>query len=181
MFSNSPAPAVLAKRASRGLRHPALSQQHHLDALALRRWYLPSQRSLQPPHLGLAAFDHPFPRIRWFKRITPQARDTARSFLPNRPDSRRYGGGISALIALQRVGRHEFRIDIRRGISDFLFQGGIRKTERRGHIYTSASQGRRVLLGAERAVPLGSMNAVFDPEVDKSRAGGVTRRRSCCT
>jgi hypothetical protein len=53
--------------------------------------------SLQPPHLGLAAFDHPFPRIRWFKRITPQARDTARtaSFLPNRPDSRPYGGGIS--------------------------------------------------------------------------------------
>jgi superfamily I DNA and/or RNA helicase len=28
--------------------------------LALRRRYLPAQRSLQPPHLGLAAFDHPF-------------------------------------------------------------------------------------------------------------------------
>jgi hypothetical protein len=28
--------------------------------LALRRRYLPAQRSLQPPHLGLAAFDHLF-------------------------------------------------------------------------------------------------------------------------
>jgi hypothetical protein len=34
---------------------------------------------------------------------------------------------LSALIALQRVGRHEFRIEIRREISDFLFQGGLRK------------------------------------------------------
>ena len=62
---------------NRGLRHPALTQQHHLDALALRRWHLPSQRSLQPTHLGLAAFDHLFPRIRWFKRITAQCRKTA--------------------------------------------------------------------------------------------------------
>src|SRR6202008_1575765 len=82
---------------NRRLRHPALSQQHHLNALALRRRYLPSQCSLQPTHLGLAAFDHPFPRIRWSKRIIPQASNTARpaSFLPNTPDSRRYGGGIS--------------------------------------------------------------------------------------
>jgi hypothetical protein len=29
---------------------------HHLDALALRRRYLPPQRSVQPPHLGFAAF-----------------------------------------------------------------------------------------------------------------------------
>src|SRR5246500_611326 len=82
---------------NRRLRHPALTQQHHLDALALRRRHLPSQRSLQPPYLGLAAFDHPFPRIRWSKRITPQARNTARpgSLLhyPNRTDSRRYGAG----------------------------------------------------------------------------------------
>src|SRR6516165_390424 len=34
------------RRRNRGLRHPALSQQHHLDALTLRRRYLPSQRSL---------------------------------------------------------------------------------------------------------------------------------------
>src|ERR1700752_1213485 len=64
---------------NRRLRHPALSQQHHLNALALRRRYLPSQRSLQPTHLGFAAFDHPFPRIRWSKRITPQATNTARA------------------------------------------------------------------------------------------------------
>src|ERR1700719_258612 len=35
-----------------------LTQQHHLDALALRSRYLPSQRSFQPPHLGFAALDH---------------------------------------------------------------------------------------------------------------------------
>jgi hypothetical protein len=33
--------------------------------LALRRGNLPPQRSPQPPHLGFAAFDHLFPRIRW--------------------------------------------------------------------------------------------------------------------
>ena len=42
------------------LRHPALTQQHHLDALTLRDRYLLSQRSFQPPHLGFAAFDHLF-------------------------------------------------------------------------------------------------------------------------
>src|ERR1700722_17876716 len=45
-------------RRNSGLRHSALTQQHHLDALALRSRYLPSQRSFQPPHLGFAAFDH---------------------------------------------------------------------------------------------------------------------------
>jgi hypothetical protein len=29
--------------------------------LALRRWYLPTKRSSQPPHLGFAAFGHRFP------------------------------------------------------------------------------------------------------------------------
>jgi hypothetical protein len=28
--------------------------------LALRRWYLPTKRSSQPPHLGFAAFGHLF-------------------------------------------------------------------------------------------------------------------------
>src|SRR6202011_2276519 len=50
---------------NRRLRHSALTQQYHLDALALRRGNLPPQRSPQPPHLGFAAFDHLFPRIRW--------------------------------------------------------------------------------------------------------------------
>jgi hypothetical protein len=45
---------------NRGLGHPTLTQQHHLDALALRRWYLPTKRSSQPPHLGFAAFGHLF-------------------------------------------------------------------------------------------------------------------------
>src|SRR6202011_5060081 len=50
---------------NRRLRHSALTQQYHLDALALRRGNLPPQRSPQPPHLGFAAFGHLFPRIRW--------------------------------------------------------------------------------------------------------------------
>jgi len=33
---------------NRRLRHPTLTQQHHLDALALRRRYLPAKRSSQP-------------------------------------------------------------------------------------------------------------------------------------
>src|ERR1700746_2629657 len=99
---------------NRRLRHPALTQQHHLDALALRRRHLPSHASLRPPYLGLAAFDHPFPRIRWSKRITPQARNTARpgSLLhyPNRTDSRPYGAGISlAGGATDRVALHRTR------------------------------------------------------------------------
>src|SRR6516165_720061 len=86
---------------NRGLRHSALTQQYHLDALTLRRRYLPPQRSLQPPHLGFAAFHHLSPRIRarWRKRITPRYRKTD----PTGPtpdlakvlDSGRYGGGIT--------------------------------------------------------------------------------------
>jgi hypothetical protein len=45
---------------NRRLRYPTLTQQHHLDALALRRWHLPVKRSFQPPHLGFAAFGHLF-------------------------------------------------------------------------------------------------------------------------
>src|SRR5271166_4820447 len=47
----------------RRLRHPAFTQQHHLDALALGGRYLPPQRRSQPPHLGLAALDHLLTRI----------------------------------------------------------------------------------------------------------------------
>src|SRR6266568_5857499 len=46
---------------NRGLSHPTLAQQHHLDALALRGRYLPSQRRFQPAHFGFAAFGHLFP------------------------------------------------------------------------------------------------------------------------
>src|SRR5271163_2652159 len=45
-------------RRNRRLRHPALAQQHHLDALSLLRRKLPSQRRLEPPDLGFTAFDH---------------------------------------------------------------------------------------------------------------------------
>src|SRR5713101_5148074 len=54
---------------NRGLRHPALAQQYHLDALALCRGDFPPQRCLQFPDLPLAALDHPSPRIRQQQRI----------------------------------------------------------------------------------------------------------------
>src|SRR5262249_29625258 len=57
----------------RGLRHSALAQQHHLDALALRRRDFPSQRCFQLPDLLLGALDHPSPRIRQPKRIISRA------------------------------------------------------------------------------------------------------------
>jgi hypothetical protein len=43
------------------LRHPALAQQHHLDALTLLEGYFPPQRCFQPPDLAFGAFDHLFP------------------------------------------------------------------------------------------------------------------------
>src|SRR5262249_37552763 len=59
-------------RCNRRLRHPALAQQYHLDALTLHGGNFPAQRRLQLPELVLAAFDHLFPlRIRWSERITP--------------------------------------------------------------------------------------------------------------
>src|SRR5262249_45219298 len=59
-------------RCNRRLRHPALAQQYHLDALTLHGGNFPAQRRLQLPDLGIAAFDHLFPlRIRWSERITP--------------------------------------------------------------------------------------------------------------
>ena len=61
---------------NRGLRHSAFAPQHHLDALALRRRYLPAQGRLQPPHLGFGAFDHLPPRIRWRQRITAGKKKT---------------------------------------------------------------------------------------------------------
>src|SRR5215471_10265656 len=46
---------------NRRLRHPALAQQHHLDALALRGRHFPPQRCFQLPDLPLGALDHPPP------------------------------------------------------------------------------------------------------------------------
>src|SRR6516164_4226190 len=56
------------------LRHSALTQQHHLDTLALLGMPFPTQRCLQTPDLPFGAFDHLFPRIRsrWSERITPR-------------------------------------------------------------------------------------------------------------
>ena len=62
----------------RRLRHPAFAQQHHLDALALRRGDFPSQRCFQLPDLLLGALDHPSPRIRQSKRIILRALTRAR-------------------------------------------------------------------------------------------------------
>ena len=58
---------------NRRLRHSALAQQHHLDALALRRGDFPPQRCFQLPNLLLGALDHPSSRIRQPKRIISRA------------------------------------------------------------------------------------------------------------
>ena len=49
------------RRRNRRLRHTTFTQQHHLNALALRCRNFPPQRSFQPPHFGFAAFDYLFP------------------------------------------------------------------------------------------------------------------------
>ena len=50
------------RRRNRQLRHVALTQQYHLDALALRRGDFPAQRSFQFADLLLGAFDHLSPQ-----------------------------------------------------------------------------------------------------------------------
>src|SRR2546428_10442205 len=91
---------------NRRLGHPTLTQQHHLDALALRRWYLPTKRSSQPPHLGFAAFGHLFAPNQMAQANHSSAGGNNKQFpsvsLKN-TDSNRYGGGIrSQMIAFER-------------------------------------------------------------------------------
>jgi hypothetical protein len=80
--------------AFRRLGHPTLTQQHHLDALALRRRYLPAQRSFQPPHLGLAAFDHLFPPNQMAQANHTSGEENSPRLSAKNPDSSRYGGSI---------------------------------------------------------------------------------------
>src|SRR5262245_26280549 len=80
---------------NRRLGHPTLTQQHHLDALALRRRYLPAQRSFQPPHLGFAAFDHLFPSNPMAQANHTSGEENSPRLSAKNPDSSRYGGGIS--------------------------------------------------------------------------------------
>jgi hypothetical protein len=56
VLSDTPIAAAIKR-----LRHPALAQQHYLDALTLLGGYFPSQRCFQPPDLAFGAFDHLFP------------------------------------------------------------------------------------------------------------------------
>src|SRR5262249_47284172 len=78
---------------NRRLGHPTLTQQHHLDALALRRRYLPPQRSFQPPHLGFAAFDHLFSQMAQANHTSGEENSPRLS--AKNSDSSRYGGSIS--------------------------------------------------------------------------------------
>src|SRR5262249_46805174 len=82
---------------NRRLRHPTLTQQHHLDALALCGRYLPPQRSFQPSHLGFAAFDHLFPPESDGPSESQlgDEKQLAKQSLPlKKLDSSRYRGGI---------------------------------------------------------------------------------------
>src|SRR5262249_54920308 len=85
---------------NRRLRHPTLTQQHHLDALALCGRYLPPQRSFQPSHLGFAAFAHLFPPESDGPSESQlgDEKQLAKQSLPlKKLDSSRYRGGISFL------------------------------------------------------------------------------------
>src|SRR6516162_5723716 len=81
-------------RRNRRLGHPTLTQQHHLDALALRRRYLPAQRSFQPPHLGFAAFDQLLSPNQMAQANHTSGEENSPRLSAKNPDSSRYGGSI---------------------------------------------------------------------------------------
>jgi hypothetical protein len=65
--------------------------------LALRRWYLPTKRSSQPPHLGFAAFGHLFAPNQMAQANHSSAGGNNKQFPPvslKNTDSNRYGGGM---------------------------------------------------------------------------------------
>src|SRR5262249_38315070 len=84
-------------RRNRRLGHPTLTQQHHLDALALRRRYLPAQRSFQPPHLGFAAFDHLFSPNQMAQANHTSGEENSPRLSAKNSDSSRYGGSIKGI------------------------------------------------------------------------------------
>src|SRR5262245_30015462 len=91
VLSDTPIAAAIA-----GCVIPTLTQQHHLDALALRRRYLPAQRSFQPPHLGFAAFDHLFSPNQMAQANHTSGEENSPRLSAKNPDSSRYGGSIRA-------------------------------------------------------------------------------------
>src|SRR5262249_55558683 len=80
----------------RGLRRSAFAQQHHLDALALRRRDFPPQGCLQLPDLLLGTLDHPSPPNQMVKanHITSLS---ASQKIPQTRDSNSYGSGMTIL------------------------------------------------------------------------------------
>src|SRR6202035_4295739 len=72
------------RSSNRRLRHAALTQQYHLDALALRRRDFPAQRGFQFPDLTLGAFDHLFPQNQMIIKIhtAPHARQQPATATP---------------------------------------------------------------------------------------------------
>jgi hypothetical protein len=89
VLSDTPIAAAIA-----GWAVPLSRKQHHLDALALRRWYLPAKRSFQPPHLGFAAFDHLLPPNQMAQANHTSSDENSPDYRPKIPDSTRYGSGI---------------------------------------------------------------------------------------
>src|SRR5262245_57150110 len=97
---------------NRRLRHPTLTQQHHLDALARCGRYLPPQRSFQPSHLGFAAFDHLFPPESDGPSESQlgDEKQLAKQSLPlKKLDSSRYRGGIRYK---QQIARLKNRVEL---------------------------------------------------------------------
>jgi hypothetical protein len=65
--------------------------------LALHRWYFPTKRSSQPPHLGFAAFGHLFASNQMAQANHSSGEKNNKQFPPvslKNTDSNRYGGGI---------------------------------------------------------------------------------------
>jgi hypothetical protein len=68
--------------------------------LALHRWYFPTKRSSQPPHLGFAAFGHLFASNQMAQANHSSGEKNNKQFPPvslKNTDSNRYGGGIRLL------------------------------------------------------------------------------------
>ena len=94
---------------NRRLSHPTLTQQHHLDALALRCWHLPAKRSSQLPHLGFAAFGHlflPNQMAQANHRSGAANNKQFRALSLKNTDSSRYGSGMSSEEAILFTTHH---------------------------------------------------------------------------
>src|SRR6516162_8252323 len=136
-------------RCNRRLRHPALAQQYHLDALTLHGGNFPAQRCLQLPDLGLATFDHLFPlRIRWSERITPCSSKTIPfSRIRNQHKNRRFNqlwkrykrsleDHTAAMEKLMTARSPEKAMEVQTEYVKSVYEAFVTQTTKIGQLYT---------------------------------------------